>query len=131
MSVEQVIKTIEQLTDSEKLTVIRATAGMLQRSATDLPQIDTVAETAPLYRVDEDAAKAERGSASQKGSPVSSHPTLSEVIQELMSRPDPEPEQMLKPGLLKGIVFDEEDFRAAEWHPSEEELENGGLSLCR
>lgn len=131
MSVEQVIKAIEQLTDSEKLTVIQATIGMLQRSETGSPQIDTVAEVALLYRMDGDATKAEEGSASRKGSPVSSHPTLSEVIQELMSRPDPEPEQMLRPGLLKGIVFDEEDFRAAEWHPSEEELENGGLSLHR
>ncbi len=28
-------------------------------------------------------------------------------------------------GIWKGVIFDEEDFKAAEWHPTEEEM-NGG-----
>jgi hypothetical protein len=29
------------------------------------------------------------------------------------------------------LKLDEEDFKAAEWHPSDEELDNAGLSVRR
>ncbi len=45
------------------------------------------------------------------------------LIAELFSRPNPPPEKMLPYGLFKGaLALDEEDFRRAEWHPSDKDF---------
>ncbi|RLT35912.1 MAG: hypothetical protein DWI57_15365 [Chloroflexi bacterium] len=131
MTIEQVIESVKQLSDGEKLAVIEATARMLRQAANDSSGADAVAEAVLLYGVEEEVETAKKESAQWVGPISDSRPTLAAIIEELMSRPDPTPEQMLKRGLLKGVVYNEEDFRAAEWHPSDEELENAGLSVGR
>ncbi|MEZ4731256.1 MAG: hypothetical protein R3E79_29405 [Caldilineaceae bacterium] len=45
------------------------------------------------------------------------------LIREALSRPKPKPNQMLRCGMFQGrIPTDEDLFKAAEWHPSDEEL---------
>lgn len=47
---------------------------------------------------------------------------MAALAAELSARPDPPPEKMLRRGLFQGLVIDEEDFKAAEWHPTDKEL---------
>lgn len=122
MSFAELVDAVQKLSRKEKLELIEAIAQMLQ-------QADAIAEAAPVYQLESEQTKQEAPQPEELF--PKPQPALTEVIRELMSRPDPEPEQMLRPGLLKGLVFDEEDFRAAEWHPSDEELENAGLSVHR
>lgn len=131
MTLDTLLQQISQLSDDDKLAVIEATARMLRQTAHDSSQSDAIAEVASLYRVDEEDEE-QRAEPSQQESPFPKpHPKLAEVIRELMSRPDPEPEQMLKRGLFEGLIFNEEDFKAAEYRPSDEELDNAGLSVHR
>ncbi|MCL4834225.1 MAG: hypothetical protein KJZ86_17410 [Caldilineaceae bacterium] len=156
MTVEQVIESVEQLSDGEKLAVIEATARMLQRAVNNSFQSDAIAEAALRYRVDEVTEKTEERPA-QRVNPILASPARIEwketstqdarkkeasapdidvreyylvqgrrkmavLAAELSARPDPPPEKMLPRGLFQGLIIDEEDFKAAEWHPTDKEL---------
>ncbi|MGB5050747.1 MAG: hypothetical protein WBO46_17520 [Caldilineaceae bacterium] len=156
MTVEQVIESVEQLSDGEKLAVIEATARMLRQAVNNSFQSDAIAEAALRYRVDEVTEKTEERSA-QWVNPILASPArieweetstqdatkkeisvpevdvrehylvqgrrkMAALAAELSARPNPPPEKMLPRGLFQGLIVDEEDFKAAEWHPTDKEL---------
>jgi hypothetical protein len=108
MTLENLLQQVRQLSDSEKLALIESTANMLQKSRS----IDHVS--------DDDNLVARLAGQRQK---------IAETIRELMERPDPTPGQMMRRGIFKDVTIDESDFKAAEWHPSDDELDNAGSSL--
>lgn len=106
------LQSIEELAIGDKLALIEAITQMLQN------ELQSEGQSRPYTN-----------GASKQSAPIAKPATvktgnqdMQALIAELLSRPDPTPEQMLPRGLLKGMIFDEEDFRAAEWHPSEKEL---------
>lgn len=112
MTLHDILQQITRLSDGEKLAVIEATARMLRQSVNHSSQTDAIAEVVSPYRVDD----------VKEFYLVQGRQKMAALAAELSSRPNPPPEEMLPRGILKGLVFDEEDFRAAEWHPTDEEL---------
>jgi hypothetical protein len=107
------LQSIRALSVEDKLLLIQTIAYMLQKdlAACAQPPLDdqNSAEPSPLSAIREDGLQKMRVQ-----------------IAELLSRPNPTPEQMLPYGLFKGqLALDDEDFRFAEWHPSEEDLSGG------
>lgn len=124
MTVEQILESVEQLSDGEKLAVIEAISRMMQRSLfAPSPSVAGRKAKAKPKRIRtsliDDPQPAQVSV--EKIVPEKDDP-LTALLVELKNRPDPTPEQMLTRGLFKGLVINEEDFRAAEWHPTDEEL---------
>lgn len=128
MTVDKVIESVEQLSDSEKLIVIEAIARMVRKSiatsqmlqqAVSENGVRSVAEVAAPYMADrlvmtESDTDLNFDLVSDKG--------LDALLHAHLNSPDPEPNQMLPRGLFTSMNFTEEDFKAAEWHPSAEDL---------
>ncbi len=137
MTLESMIPQIRQLSNREKLALIEVTAQMLQKEQTTqetamLPARDRAAEPSATQSVDEDNAADLSFEEWKERQFEQGRHKMAALIAELLSRPDPPREKMLTYGLFKGrLNFDEEDFKAAEWNPSDEELENAGLSVHR
>ena len=107
------LESVRTLSVPDKLALIEAISQMLQDELRSRAHING-------------RAKAHQ---SEKNLPEQPQPDawqgnqdIKAMIAELLSRPDPTPEQMLPYGIWEGVQFDEEDFRAAEWHPSDKEL---------
>jgi hypothetical protein len=118
MTLDNVLQQVRKLSDNEKLALIESTVHMLQES-----QSATSASGEPVVPdlTDTKDQLIEQGQRK-----------MAVIVHELLSRPNPTPEQMLTYGLFKGrLKLDEEDFKAAEWRPSQEELDNAGLSVRR
>lgn len=136
MTLENILPQVQKLSNQEKLALIEATAQMLQTE-------QAVKETAAPFSVEETTDPPAVSGPDETNADLSfeewqeqqfeqGRRKIAALAQELLSRPDPPREKMLKYGLFKGqLSFDEEDFKAAEWHPTDEELENGGFSLRR
>jgi hypothetical protein len=108
MTLENVLQQVRQLSDSEKLALIESTANMLQKSRS----ADNVVDENNLA-----------------GYLTQQRHKLVEIINELMDRPDPIPAQMMRRGIFKDAIVNEPDFKAAEWHPSDDELDNAAPSI--
>ncbi|MCL4834223.1 MAG: hypothetical protein KJZ86_17400 [Caldilineaceae bacterium] len=108
MTLADILNEVRELSNNDKLALIEATAQMLRQAEDkdDVQPVEIVAEVAAPYRVSDGVAK------------------MRELLIELGNRPNPRPEQMLTYGLFKGkLKVTDEDFRAAEWHPTDEEMD--------
>lgn len=107
------LESVRTLSIPDKVALIQAVSQMLQRELQNPLHINGHAKVDSLP--------------AQEKTPLPAHlkvgnQDMKALVAELLSRPDPTPDQMLPRGLLQGLQFDEEDFRAAEWHPSAKEL---------
>lgn len=107
---ETLLKSVRTLSISDKLLLIQTLAYMLRQELADNEQ---------SANEHQNGAKPDRLAQIMQNA----QNDASLIVTELLSRPNPTPEQMLPRGLFKGqLQLDDEDFRMAEWHPSEEEL---------
>lgn len=108
MTLHDVLQQVTKLSNADKLALIEATAQML-REASDVngdESVEAVAEVVAPYRVSEGVDK------------------MRELLIELGNRPNPTPDKMITYGLFKGqLNVTDDDLRAAEWHPTDEELD--------
>ncbi len=124
MTLSDILDSVRQLSQNDKLALIEATAQML-RQASDIKSDESVAaiaEVAERYAVDKVAISRDTF---EIDFDELSDTDLESVLRAHLYSPNPEPHQMLPRGLLQGMNFDEDDFRAAEWHPSPEDLAGG------
>lgn len=110
---DTVLDTVRTLSVTDKLALIEAVSQMLQNELQSPPHLNGHAKGEESVKSVAIPLPAHLATGNQD---------MKAMIAELLSRPDPTPEQMLPRGLLQGLQFDEEDFRSAEWHPSEKEL---------
>ena len=101
------LQSIDELSVNDKLSLIEAITQMLQHdlavNGIATPQNGATGEKLATMPTGQQDMKA--------------------LIAELFSRPNPPPEKMLPYGLFKGaLALDEEDFRIAEWHPSDKDF---------
>ena len=101
------LQSIDELSVNDKLSLIEAITHMLQHelavNGNVQPQNGATGEKPAVMPTGQQDMKA--------------------LIAELFSRPNPPPEKMLRRGIFKGrLALDEEDFRRAEWHPSEKDF---------
>jgi hypothetical protein len=107
---ETLLQSIRNLSVPDKLLLMQTIADMLRKE---------------LATYEQSASEQQNGVESDRLAQIiqDAQHDMSVTIAELLSRPKPTPEQMLPRGLFKGqLSLDDEDFRMAEWHPSEEEL---------
>jgi hypothetical protein len=101
------LQSVDELSVNDKLSLIEAITQMLQH---DLA-VNSIAKP-QNGATDEKLAVMPMGQQDMKA-----------LIAELFSRPNPSPEKMLRRGMFKGkLALNEEDFRLAEWHPSEKDF---------
>ena len=101
------LQSVDELSVADKLSLIKAITQMLQH---DLA-LNGIAKPA-------NGANGEK----LTGMPVAQQ-DMQALIAELLSRPNPPPDKMLRRGMFKGrLALNEEDFRLAEWHPSEKDF---------
>ena len=107
----QLLQSIRKLSIRDKLSVLHAVTEMLQ---------------------EEFAVNGQNGSQSDANilAPKQSAPAkhdkqdMAALVAELLNRPNPTPEQMLPYGIGQGqLNLTEDDFKIAEWHPTDEELD--------
>ena len=127
LTVSQVVESVEQLSDGEKLAVIEAISQMMQISffATSRSVSGRQAKTNPKRLKRSVTDDIQPVKASVAAGVAEKNDPLTALLIELKNRPNPPREKMLTRGLFKGLVINEEDFQAAEWHPSDEELTGG------
>jgi len=125
MTLDGLMAQIKTLSDAEKQTLIDETTRMLAPvNSGASPKVLVETALADTYTVD-------RPSVNSLG--VNNIDWMTELDDEYLvtfrarlearyAQLPVEPSQMLKPGILAGIIFDEQDFRLAEWHPTEEQL---------
>jgi len=118
MTLDDILYNVRQLSPNDKLALIEATVQML-REKPDTDGVRFVAKIAAPYITEEmvitrDAIEIDFDEVSDR--------ELDDLLHAHLTGPNPEPHQMLPYGLFKGMNFTEEDFRAAEWHPSAEDL---------
>lgn len=124
MTLSDILDSVRQLSENDKLALIEATAQML-RQTSDIKSDESVAgiaEVAERYAVDKVAISRDTF---EIDFDELSDTDLETVLRGHLYCPNPEPHQMLPRGLLRGMNLDEDDFRAAEWHPSPEDLAGG------
>lgn len=119
---------IELLSDTDKQTLIAETMRMLPPEDNSMSAPKVIAEVALA-----DAYIATSTVVAPKAKTDEAYlAKIRAEIEELFARPNPTPDQMMTYGLFKGqLDLDEEDFKIAEWNPTDEELENAGLSSYR
>jgi hypothetical protein len=126
MTWQEIAQAASKLSDSDKLKVIEAIVHTF-------PGGDAAKEVPATYEVAAHPVEEDENVREERLDKWIEQRTqtqdIAALIQELLSRPNPTPDQMLPRGILRGINFTDEDFKAAEWHPTDEELENAGLSL--
>jgi len=119
MTLNDLLVQIELLSDADKRILINETIHMLtaQENGSSAPRVIAETALADAYVVAPPAPVSKR-------EPDEAYlAKLRSQIEELMARPDPAPDQMMKHGMFKGrLDLDEEFFKLAEWHPTEEEL---------
>ena len=126
MTLNDLLTQIELLSDTDKRTLIAEAIRMLPAQENGLSAPKVLAEVALA-----DAYIAAPIVATPKRQTDEAYlAKLRAEIEELFAQPNPTTDQMMTYGLFKGrLNLDEEDFKAAEWNPSDEELENAGLSV--
>jgi len=108
MTLSDILDSVRQLSQNDKLALIEATAQMLRQTSDERSDdpVEAVAEVAVPYRVSDGVDK------------------MRELLIELGNRPNPTRDRMLTYGLFKGrLNVTEDDLRAAEWHPTDEEMD--------
>ena len=112
------LETVQALSVQEKLSLIHSITEMLQNDVS--PNNGTAAQNGSSSN----QPRAPKELNTNKEGYTLEQQKIRAKIQELLDRPNPTPEQMLPGGIWKGKVeFTEEDFKAAEWRPTDEELE--------
>jgi hypothetical protein len=121
MTLTDILHSVRQLSENDKLALIEATAQMLQQALGERSDesVAAVAEVAAPYQIEKVAVS---NSTFEIDFDELSDTDLESVLRAHLYSPNPEPQQMLQRGLLRGMNFDEDDFRAAEWHPSQEDM---------
>lgn len=107
---ETLLKSVRTLSVSDKLLLMQTVAYMLRQE---------------LAAYEQSTSEQQNGAKPHRLAQImlDAQTDASLIVAELLSRPSPTPEQMLPRGLFKGqLQLDDEDFRMAEWRPSEEEL---------
>lgn len=104
------LQSIDELSINDKLSLIEAITQMLQH------QLGA-----------NGATKQQNGVTTEKLAPIpTAKQDMQAIVAELLSRPSPPREKMLRRGMFQGRVpVDEELFKLAEWHPTDEELAAG------
>lgn len=118
MTVYQMLETAATLSNDEKFEVVEALVQML-RQELNADSGHSVSEIAAPYIADE---RVQTSLTAEIDFDEASDSNLDALLYAHLHSPDPEPHQMLPYGLFKGANFTEEDFRAAEWHPSAEDI---------
>ena len=118
MSFAELLDAVQKLSRKEKLELIEAIAQMLQQEL-DTTVVQSVSETAAPYVTDKLTIM---GNAAEIDFDEATDESFDAILHAHLNSPDPEPHQMLPYGLFKGANYAEEDFRAAEWHPSSEDI---------
>lgn len=151
MTLSDILDSVRQLSQNDKLALIEATAQMLRQALDDNgdESVEAIAEVAALYRVHTIGGEVSKRPVQSSIQISSAHSrsvemesleinlddyfcddTREEFLAEMrnfLTMPNPEPEQMIQSGMFKGrIPVDDEYFKMAEWHPSEEELAGDG-----
>ncbi len=112
------LETVQALSVQEKLSLIHSITEMLQKD---------VSPSAGAPSRNGSSFSQPRGMQDSSDVAEGYTPAQQEIraqIQELFNRPNPTPEQMLPRGIWRGKAeFTDEDFKMAEWHPTDEELE--------
>lgn len=103
------LETVRALSIPDKLALIETISQMLQDELRNKTQANGIAkQTAPT---------------SEPSLVKSKTQDLHVLIQEALLRPIPNPDKMLRLGMFQGrIPTDEDLFKAAEWHPTDEEI---------
>ncbi|MFN8492904.1 MAG: hypothetical protein U0350_35195 [Caldilineaceae bacterium] len=101
------LQSIDELSITDKLSLIEAITQMLQHELGA-----------------NGAAKQQNGVPTEKLAPIPpAQQDMQAIVAELLSRPNPPREKMLPYGLFGGtLALDEEDFRLAEWHPTDKDF---------
>lgn len=103
------LDTVRTLSVPDKLALIEAISQMLQNELFDKAHVNGVAK------------KLTTSLASPFVKPQSQ--SIQALLAEAIKRPKPTPDKMIRLGMFQGrIPTDEELFKAAEWHPTDEEL---------
>jgi hypothetical protein len=119
MTLRQVIKSAEKLSDQEKLALIENVVQMLQRSSS--ANQNYVNSVAKQHMKDSDT-----GTVADLDTFLdeSTEEEIITLLREHLDSPDPDPAQTLHFGMFKDrLPVDEAYFRMAEWRPSNEDLD--------
>jgi hypothetical protein len=109
MVTSALLESVRTLSVADKLVLIEAVSQMLQSELQTKLHVNGVIK------------KSITGAASSPLKPKSR--SLHELLAEAANRPKPMPDQMIRLGMFQGrIPTDDELFKAAEWHPTDEEL---------
>lgn len=118
MTFAGIVNEVQTLSRDEKLELVEALLEMLRQELND-DSTHSVSEVAAPYIADE---LVRTSLTAEIDFDEASDTNLDALLYAHLNSPDPEPHQMLPYGLFKGINFSEDDFRAAEWHPSTEDV---------
>lgn len=103
------LESVRILSVADKLALIEAVSQMLQSELQNKTHVNGVAKKS--------ATPSELAVAKPKSR------TIQELVTEAANRPKPTPDKMIRLGMFQGrIPSDEELFKAAEWHPTDQEL---------
>jgi len=101
--------TVQQLSVKDKLLLIEVVTSLLRDDLTADKYGDSAQQNGSQY--------------ASLSTPDESETNAAFLIAQLLNRPNPTAEQMLPRGLFKGeLNLSDEDFKIAEWHPSEKDL---------
>ena len=111
MTLDEIIQSVRELPVHEKLALIEATTHMVREAVVE-------------YNVDQHEQTEQ--TLDQRIKKLTTESDLKAIVADLLSRPNPPPEKMLRFGMLADQIpdLDLEDFKIAEWHPTDEELED-------
>lgn len=103
------LETVQALSIPDKLALIETISQMLQDELRNKTQANGIAKQIP--------------STSEPSLVRPMAQDLQALIHEALLRPIPNPDKMLRLGMFQGRIPTEEDrFKAAEWHPTDEEI---------
>lgn len=118
MTFASIVNEVQTLSRDEKLELVETLVQLLRQELT-ADSAHSVSEIAAPYIADE---LVNTSLTAEIDFDKASDSNLDALLYGHLNSPDPEPHQMLPYGLFKGMNFTEEDFRAAEWHPSTEDV---------
>lgn len=103
------LEAVRTLSITDKLALIASISQMLQDELQNKTRVNGTAQKAAI--------------ASESSSVKTNSQGIQALVTESLSRPKPVPDKMLRLGMFQGrIPTDEDLFKAAEWHPTDEEL---------
>ncbi|MCE7981977.1 MAG: hypothetical protein DYG89_12345 [Caldilinea sp. CFX5] len=109
MVTSALLESVCTLSVTDKLALIEAISQMLQSELQNKTHVNGVAKKSVTVP--------ELASVKPKSR------SIQELLAEAANRPKPTPDKMIRLGMFQGrIPTDEELFKAAEWHPTDEEL---------